>query len=544
MTIFVGPNNSGKSLVLREIEDLFGSKSSPSPLLLGRLSVRLPEPAIMEKLLLSKEVPSEHGQTPHGYLNIAIGKPGGGTTTNRVHFDGFTHQYRAFRVAEIVELSHTHAPRNETISTGLGFLVLLLDGRTRLGLTDPIAPGDLLGAPINHLSALLHDDQSRSRMREITKNALGVYFTIDPTGMSRLRVRMSDRAPVDPDEELGLTSRARAFHQDAQLIQDMSDGVKAFTGINAAILSGDYRVYLLDEPEAFLHPPLAHELGQLVTSLAAEKEAHVFASTHSAHFLIGCIEAGKPVDVVRLTYERGIPQARLLPAADVQALMQDPLMRSTDVLGALFHRGAIICEADRDRAFYAEINRRLLENLEEGAKDSIFLNAQNAQTVRRILSPLRNMGIPAAAIVDLDILKDNTAFKELCKAACVPGPMIQSWGVLRGNLEALFRTSGDSLKTGGVSKLSSHEKQAAESLLLGLRSYGVFIVPVGEVEDWLALLGVPKTGKSQWLTKIFDAMRSDPADPEYLKPGKDDVWSFIQAVAEWINNPLRHGMPD
>jgi predicted ATPase len=49
-----------------------------------------------------------------------------------------------------------------------------------------------------------------------------------------------------------------------------SDGVQAFVGIVCAVLWGDYRAILIDEPEAFLHPPLARKLGrQLTTNLAA-----------------------------------------------------------------------------------------------------------------------------------------------------------------------------------------------------------------------------------------------------------------------------------
>ena len=88
--------------------------------------------------------------------------------------------------------------------------------------------------------------------------------------------------------------------------------------------------------------------------------------------------------------------------------MRDPLLRSTNVLNALFHRGAIVCESDVDRSFYQEVNARLLVD-SAGIRDSVFLNAQNKQTVRRLVEPLRKMGIPAVAVVDIDILKGDYA---------------------------------------------------------------------------------------------------------------------------------------
>src|SRR3712207_7056400 len=70
-----------------------------------------------------------------------------------------------------------------------------------------------------------------------------------------------------------------------------------------------------------------------------------------------------------------------------------------------------------DRVFYSEINERLLAARAGGADGCVFLNAQNKQTIRRILRPLREMGIPAVAVVDLDLLKGREDFRDLLKAA-------------------------------------------------------------------------------------------------------------------------------
>jgi hypothetical protein len=37
----------------------------------------------------------------------------------------------------------------------------------------------------------------------------------------------------------------------------------------------------------------------------------------------------------------------------------------------------------------------------------LFLHAQNKQTVKTIIKPLRKLGIPVAGIVDIDILKEG-----------------------------------------------------------------------------------------------------------------------------------------
>lgn len=134
---------------------------------------------------------------------------------------------------------------------------------------------------------------------------------------------MSSRPPEDSTEEQALDQRAREFHGQATDIAELSDGIKAFTGLIAAVMSTDYRIMLVDEPEAFLHPPLAKKLGRRLTELASKRQANVLASTHSSDFLMGCIQTGEKVNIIRLTYKQGVPTARLLSANKIQEMMRD-----------------------------------------------------------------------------------------------------------------------------------------------------------------------------------------------------------------------------
>ena len=110
---------------------------------------------------------------------------------------------------------------------------------------------------------------------------------------------------------------------------------------------------------------------------------------------MGCIQSGAPINIVRLTYRDNIATARLLASKELLALMRNPLLRSTRVLDGLFYEFVVITEADADRAFYQEINERLLRFKPDwGIPNCLFLNAQNKQTVRTVLEPLRSLGIP------------------------------------------------------------------------------------------------------------------------------------------------------
>ena len=210
--------------------------------------------------------------------------------------------------------------------------------------------------------------------------------------MGFLRIRLSSRPPSDESEEKGWNSVSKSFHSAATLISDASDGVKAFVGMLTTLIAGDPKVILIDEPEAFLHPSLCARLGKEITSALTGTNRRLFVATHSASFLMGCVHSGAEINIVRLTYDYTNATARLLAKDKLTPLMRNPLLRSIGVLDALFYNTVIVTEADADRAFYQEINERLLFAKDSrGIEGCLFLNAQNKQTIWDIVRPLREL---------------------------------------------------------------------------------------------------------------------------------------------------------
>jgi ABC-type iron transport system FetAB ATPase subunit len=412
-------------------------------------------------------------------------------------------------------------------------------------LVDDKSTGDLQRLPQNHLWALFRDEVSRQRVRKETQEAFNLYFVIDPTGMNIFRIRLSTRAPTSASEEQGLDEAARNFHSKAAHIMEFSDGVQAFVGLLSAVLSLKHKIILLDEPEAFLHPSLARRLGKSMSTIAAERDASLVVATHSAEFVMGCLQNEKNTSVVRLTYDNNKATARMMNSQDLADLMHDPLLRSTGELRALFHRAVIVGESDTDRAFYDEINRRL-ELKERGIKDALFLNGQNKQTIYRLIEPLRRLGIPAVAVVDLDIIKESGSnWYNLIKACKVDESEWKDLDSLRDKINEAFgqkigsRTE-DLMKSQGLNALDLTEKELGEILLDKLAKYGMFLVPEGEVESWLRHLNVSGHG-SDWLVKIFSIIGQNEEDSNYLKPSSDDVWEFLDNISSWIQDANRLG---
>lgn len=531
VTVFVGPNNSGKSKVLSEIEQYCrtGQKNVASVILDDLTFSGLSEDKALEAIEHIKQSPNpgESVSVDHIFVGSRYGR-------YQVHLANLTQfiQKPSDNLPAFCQWFLTHS-------------TLILDGRSRINLVNQQSAGDLQQAPQSSFQVLFRDDAKRHEVRRIVSEAFGSYFVIDPTSLGQLRIRLSQRAPINDLEERGIHDEAVKFHANAQLIDYASDGVKAFTSIVTEVMAGDPRAMLIDEPEAFLHPSLASKLGYEVSRAALTADKRVFVSTHSPSFVMGCIQSGAPVNIIRLTYRDAVATARVLPSGEILKLMRNPLLRSTGVLSGLFYEFVVVTESDADRAFYQEVNERLLRFKPEwGIPNCLFINAQNKQTVQTIIRPLRHLGIPAVGIVDVDILKDGgTNWTNLLSGANVPDIAHNSLATMRVAVKQAMEHTGKNMKRdGGVAILSQPDREAAENLLNQLSDYGIFVVPSGELESWLKHLGTSGHGPA-WLISIFESMGEDHDAENYLKPAEDDVWVFMAKIKAWLIDSNRKGIP-
>ncbi|WP_339745409.1 AAA family ATPase [uncultured Rubinisphaera sp.] len=531
VTVFVGPNNSGKSKALREIHQFCssGNKNINDVIVDDIVFREFPLEVAEEKV--SKVTLKPHVNEAMQPGHVFVGKRGTRHQINKAQL------LDAFQKPNVTP-SHI-------CQWYLSYNTLILDGQSRIGLVKDQNAGDLQRAPNTSFQVLFRDDHKRAEIRRIVIDAFNRHFVIDPTNLGDLRIRLSDTAPANAIEERGIHQEAVDFHARAQHISEASDGVKAFVGMLTEIIAGDPSILLVDEPEAFLHPSLSFKLGKEVARASLETDKRVFVSTHSPTFVMGCIQSGAPVNIVRLTYRDSVATARILPNSDILRLMRNPLLRSTGVLSGLFYESVIVTESDTDRAFYQEVNERLLRFKPElGIPNCLFINAQNKQTVQTIIRPLRELGIPSVGIVDVDILKEGgSVWTNFLKGGFIPEISQQPLSNIRASLKKKLDATGlDMKRNGGIENLNSDDKQAAIDLFDQLDAYGLFTVRKGELESWLKSLSCSGHGPG-WLIDIFEKMGEDPELSTYLKPSSDDVWEFIGNVKKWLFDPSRKGIP-
>lgn len=196
------------------------------------------------------------------------------------------------------------------------------------------------GAVPNHpLQFLLRNQSMLNAYRDAFWNAFGMHVIIDAWGNS-IRMRLSRDSTQDdykaisnsglPDPDVVRRLSRLPF------IETQSDGVRSFSGILLTLMTGQYPLVLVDEPEAFLHPPQARLLGKYLGQL--HLEGQVFVATHSLDVLLGLLQTHpEDVLVVRLTRKSETTSPHILPPSRLAAIWRDPLLRFSRALASMIH---------------------------------------------------------------------------------------------------------------------------------------------------------------------------------------------------------------
>lgn len=416
--------------------------------------------------------------------------------------------------------------------------------------------------------------------KDISKYLYDVFkqkIRIDESDPGLLSIKVGDDFSHIPARGL----EAYPLMKDYPLLESQGDGIRSFTTILLIALLSTQRYILIDEPDAFLHPPQASQLGRILVENSSEKR-NIVISTHSVDLLRGIISATNDVTIVRLRRNQNKVEANVLNTKDIEEISRNPLLNSAKVIDGLFYQGVVITEGDSDRAFYERVNRGIYP-----ADEIHFANAHNKQSIHKLIEPYKKAKVNFVAIVDFDMLRSIADIKRIIEATGCNENIdkilelrekiqneitkcsdIERYNKLVENLnsrileetqkpEILGITSKDQteadnrskklrtdvekevadskswahVKKHGKSALSDEGKTTFDELDAYCRACGIFIVPCGSLEGWLEGSGIPMTrNKANWITSALEWLETnDPKDVEPLN-------RFIRDIHEKITS--------
>lgn len=392
VTAVVGGNNVGKSTLLREVNDrLAHEPSSPLPQAFLVNDVALQRKGTTGDLRSWLLRNASYVDVPNpGFVRLHATNP-------LRHADYYWQQQSLGRLAS--------------------FFVHYSVALARGAMVEPVPQrSDIANPPQHPLHVLQDDAETLSKVAEISQEIFRRPLTLDRlSGSSLLRV---GTPAVEAPRVDSVTSEYRAALAALPGLNIQGDGMRSLLGLLLPVITATYPIVLIDEPEAFLHPPQAYQLGKTLARIARERQIQVVLATHDRSLLAGLLAADTEVSVVRLDRDGDKTSAHQLSATQVSELWTDPVMRYSNVLEGLFHRVVVVAEADPDCRFYAAAIDALDDEsaLTIPPSEILFLPSGGKDGMAKIVRALRAASVRVIACPDLDFLDDAATVRKLVEA--------------------------------------------------------------------------------------------------------------------------------
>ncbi len=560
LTVIVGANNAGKSRSLKDIVNITTINPNQEGIVVK--NVNWSKPASLSELRESYDI--DFYQNENGVWTSSFLKPDLTGEHNATHGmlwpSGFEQSIRAGDFRSFVQVFGKA-------------MVAFLTTESRLQIVKQSPSPARANQTANLLQILYNGNRAdETEISAIIKNAFGKEIALDFTILRNLQIRVGSdfsSLPQDPRD-------ARPVMLKHDSLDDQGDGIRSFTGIAIALLSIKRNVFLIDEPEAFLHPPQAFRIGEFIAE-HANSDHQIILATHSADVLRGILSKTHDMTILRMSRTATGNSIRRLESEQLKQLTIDPLLSSARVFEGLFYSGAVVVEADSDARFYHAVSKKMRPDL-----DLHFVNADNKQTVPRILKLYRQMGIPCAGIVDFDVLNEKVEFMRQMTELEIPSEKIDSAisdretiakaaneqpaderlqeasrkldeltklivnhqndaslpppEKLLKRIESKCREiaettkSWKTLKEKGVEALSGNTKDAFDRIWKITSKEGLFINPTGELESMLREYGVEFTSdKRAWIHQALQLLSGLQVD-ESKNP-----WRFMRQLHDFLS---------
>lgn len=551
IVLVVGPNNSGKSTILKEIIHASNDK-------LRKERLRILTDLVIEKDGSIVDV-MEHLESQSFRSEIRSGQRNWSGYQWSVHESTAALRWREINGLGLGDLQRV-------------FMKLILaDGR--LGIANQIPSIDLLNeAPTHTIHFLFKSDDLEIKFSDAFARAFQVDLVVNRGAGSTIHLHVGKRPVIEKGEDRVSTSYLEKLRL-LPTIQEQGDGMRSFVGLLLEVLFGQETVNLIDEPEVFLHPPQARLLGRMIAEEVPQNK-QIFISTHSEDFLKGVLDSNSErVKVLRIQRIETKNSLKELSKDQVKGVWNDPLLRHSNVFSGLFHTSVVLCEGDMDCRFYSSILNALIDLDQQNKKaerffksipDPLFIHCGGKERIPVIVRSLRAVDVTVFAICDFDILNAKEPLKSIfCDLGGDWNNIEMHWKIVKSHVESkkpelettvvkdrieailktenerifsnksaesirelLRKTSAWSLaKENGKTFIPSGDATVAYEKLIGaLNKKGVYVVEVGEVEKFDKTIGGhgPK-----WVNQV---MNKDLKTAKELTAAREFVKSMFQGT--------------
>ena len=411
VVVIVGPNNSGKSVALSELEAYVGG--SPNSIVLSSAEVMADGSAeSFERFIRDnaqvKPLGGQAGWRIEGYgVEFQTNSPDLKSVLDQF-WPGRIQQFRSFFC--------------QRIPTG-----------TRIDASNGPNSIDPLKERPSHPIHLLYDDEIEQKVSEYFHRAFGQDLILYRAGGRTSHLLVGREPAREQGEDRVSKTYLERLVASTDALDKQGDGMRSYASVILHLLAPvTPSILLLDEPEAFLHPPQARLLGELIASERSDR-AQLFVATHSPDVLHGMISrASDNLRVLRIQRTGDVNHVKELDKEMVKRISVNPLLRYSSVMSGVFHRNVVICEGDPDCLFYSSL---LATPVVYGDRypDVLFLHGNGKHQIANLAKALVSLDVPVGVIADMDVLNDLEVLKGIVDS------LGGNWASIESSARALWQ---------------------------------------------------------------------------------------------------------
>lgn len=379
IVIFTGANNAGKSQVLRDIDNKMSRDNHKTIVLRSLQYVHTGDIRELEETFKKKE----GGYQMPGY------------------------EFREF--SEIERRWESNDCRFSNMFKNL------LNTENRLQISNNTQSFNALHQePSTPIQMLYKDDTLEKKLSDLFNEAFNEHLIVNRGGGNTIPLHVGTPPNINPGEDRVSNSYLKRLEVLPEL-QSQGDGMRSFAGILLDVFTTQKTVTMIDEPEAFLHPPQARFLGRMLVK-NKPNDRQLFISTHSEDFLKGLLDAeSNNVKIVRINREGSVNHIQILDNDGVRKLWKDSILRYSNILSGLFHSKVVICESDTDCRFYQAILDSLYEGRNVVSPDVLFTHCGGKERLKVVIKALKALNVKCVVVPDIDVLDNEITFKTICE---------------------------------------------------------------------------------------------------------------------------------
>lgn len=291
-------------------------------------------------------------------------------------------------------------------------LFSFLSTENRLNITRPMMFNtNLDNRSLNIMKGLESDLESINTLNEVLQmgfeKSIEVYEDfLDGTIVKKYKIGKSE------DIKNVINSTRRNNHNLSKEMEDLyiqGDGIRSAFAILASLIVNNHSLFLIDEPETFLHPPQARLLAKNIVNLSNDKQC--FISTHNIDFIKGVLEADSSrVKIIKIDRFENKNKFNLVDNNSVAEIANDKNLRYTNILDGLFYDRLVLCENESDCKFYSAI----LENLDlVKYQNTLFCAVGGKHQFKKVVPLLKKLNIQYAIIADIDLINNKDNLRQL-----------------------------------------------------------------------------------------------------------------------------------